>query len=331
MRQCVKRVAIGDVFHNLGWGSNGNDTCARAFGRGGTDLGSEQLSKVLEILASRLRDPNATIAETRAGMERVSERLPSDVKCEAVKAGGVPAQWIVPPGASAERVILYLHGGGYTMGSSNTHRAMIARIAQASNARALAIDYRLAPENPFPAAVEDAVAGYRWLLSEGHSPGRIIIAGDSAGGGLTLAALAALRDEGVPMPAGGVPISPWTDLEGSGESVRSRANRDPMIQPDGLVDMAKMYLGEQDARNPLASPLYADFRGFPPLLVQVGDAEILLDDATRVAARAREAGVQVELEVWEDMIHVWHAFAKLLPEGQEAIDRIGRFVAERAS
>ena len=294
-------------------------------------MASEQLRKVLEILASRPSDPNATIVETRAGMERVSERLPSDVMCETVNAGGVPAQWIVPPAANPERVILYLHGGGYTMGSSNTHRAMIARIARASNARALAIDYRLAPENPFPAAVEDATAAYRWLLAEGHSPGKIVVAGDSAGGGLTLAALAALRDSGAPLPAGAVPISPWTDLEGTGESVRSRANRDPMIQPGGLTGMARMYLGEQDPRNPLASPLHADFRGFPPLLIQVGDAEILLDDATRVASRARAAGVEVELEVWDDMIHVWHVFAKLLPEGQQAIERIGRFVAERTS
>ncbi len=294
-------------------------------------MASEQLGKVLEILASRPRDPNATIAETRAGMERVSERMPEDVESRAVNAGGVPARWIVPPAASAERVILYLHGGGYTMGSSSTHRAMIARIARASKARALALDYRLAPENPFPAAVEDAVAAYRWLLSEGHSPGKIIIAGDSAGGGLTLAALAALRDAGVRMPAGAVPISPWTDLEGTGESVRSRANRDPMIQPGGLAEMASMYLGGADARHPLASPLYADFRGFPPMLIQVGDAEILLDDARRVAERARAAGVEVELEVWEDMIHVWHVFAKLLPEGQQAIDRIGKFVVERTS
>ena len=294
-------------------------------------MASEQLSKVLEILASRPGDPNATIAEIRAGMERVSERMPSDVESRVVNAGGVPAQWIVPPAANAERVILYLHGGGYTMGSCNTHRAMIARIARASDARALAIDYRLAPENPFPAAVEDATAAYRWLLSEDHSPGKIVIAGDSAGGGLTLAALAALRDSGVPLPAGAVPISPWTDLEGTGDSVRSRANRDPMIQPGGLSEMASMYLGGADAKNPLASPLHADFRGFPPLLIQVGDAEILLDDATRVAARAKAAGVEVKLEVWDDMIHVWHVFAKLLPEGQQAIDRIGRFVIERTS
>lgn len=294
-------------------------------------MASEQLNKVLEILASRPRNPNATVAQARAGMERVSEQLPSDVEAIAADAGGVPAQWIVPPAANAERVVLYLHGGGYTMGSSNTHRAMVARIAQASSARALAIDYRLAPENPFPAAVEDATAAYRWLLSEGHSPDKVVIAGDSAGGGLTLATLAALRDSGVPLPAGAVPISPWTDLEGTGESIRSRVNRDPMVEPEGLAAMAKMYLGKHDAKTPLASPLHADFRGFPPLLIQVGDAEILLDDATRVAKRAKAAGVEVELEVWEDMIHVWHVFAKLLPEGQQAIGRIGRFVAERTS
>jgi acetyl esterase/lipase len=224
-----------------------------------------------------------------------------------------------------------LHGGGYVIGSINTHRAMIARIARASNARALAIDYRLAPEHPFPAAVDDATAAYKWLLAEGYEPGKIVIAGDSAGGGLTLAALVALRDSGVPMPAGAVPISPWTDLEGTGESVRSRAAKDPMVTPGNLAESAKQYYGAHDPRDPLVSPLHANFRGLPPMLIHVGDAEILLDDATRVAERAKLAGVKVELEVWDDMIHVWHVFAKLLPEGQQAIDKIGKFVIARTS
>jgi acetyl esterase/lipase len=239
---------------------------------------------------------------------------------------GVPAEWIVPPGVAADRVILYLHGGGYVSGSINTHRAMVARIARASDARALAIDYRLAPEHPFRAGLDDSIAAYRWLLSQGYRPSRIVVAGDSAGGGLTLALLAALRDAGEPMPAAAVPISPWTDLEGTGESVRTKAAKDPMVQFEDLSSMAKLYATNADLRNPLASPLYADFRGFPPLLIQVGDAEILLDDATRVAERAKSADVQVELEVWDDMVHVWHVFAKILPEGQQAIDKIGKFV-----
>ena len=292
---------------------------------------SEQLKNVIERIKSQPQNPNATIEKRRAGMERISEHVASDVTCEPVNAGGVPAEWIAAPGAVQDRAILYLHGGGYVIGSINTHRAMIARIARASNARALAIDYRLAPEHPFPAAVDDATAAYKWLLAEGYEPGKIVIAGDSAGGGLTLAALVALRDSGVPMPAGAVPISPWTDLEGTGESVRSRAAKDPMVTQANLAESAKQYYGAHDPKDPLVSPLHANFRGLPPMLIHVGDAEILLDDSTRVAERAKLAGVKVELEVWDDMIHVWHVFAKLLPEGQQAIDKIGKFVIARTS
>jgi monoterpene epsilon-lactone hydrolase len=294
-------------------------------------MASEQLGKVIERIKSQPQNPNASIEQRRAGMERISERVPPDVICEKVNAGGVDAEWIAAPGATADRVILYLHGGGYVVGSVKTHRAMISRIARASNARALAIDYRLAPEHPFPAAVEDATTAYRWLLAQGYKPGRIVIAGDSAGGGLTLAALLAIRDSKLPLPAGAVPISPWTDLEGTGESVRTRATRDVMVTQENLASSARDYYGAHDPRDPLVSPVHADFRGLPPMLIQVGDAEILLDDATRVAARAKAAGVQVELEVWDDMPHVWHVFAKLLPEGQEAIDKIGKFVIARTS
>jgi len=294
-------------------------------------MASEQFKKVLEIIKSQPAKPDATVEQRRAGMERISERVAKDVDCTPVEAGGVSAEWIVPPGVIGDRVILYLHWGGYVMGSINSHRAMIARIARASNARALALDYRLGPEHPFPAAVEDVVTAYRWLLAHAYSPGRIIIAGDSAGGGLTLAALLAIRDMGEPLPAAAVPISPWTDLEGTGASATTKAARDPMVQMESLNSSAKAYLGEQDAKNPLASPLHGDFRGLPPMLIQVGEAEILLDDATRVAERAKAAGVEVELEVWDEMVHVWHVFAKLLPEGQQAIDKIGKFVIAHTS
>jgi acetyl esterase/lipase len=294
-------------------------------------VASEQLKKVIEIITSQPRNPNASIERRRAGMEKISERVAPDVKCVPVDAGSVPAEWIEPPDAVSGRVILYLHGGGYVTGSIVTHRAMVARIARASKARALLLDYRLAPEHPFPAAVDDATAAYRWLLAQGIAPGKIVIAGDSAGGGLTLATLAALKASKDPMPAAAVPISPWNDLEGTGDSVKTRASKDPMVQGNDLVPMAKMYYGTQDPKNPLISPLHADFRGFPPLLIQVGDAEVLLDDATRVAERAKAAGVQVELEVWDEMVHVWHVFAKLLPEGQQAIDKIGKFVIAHTS
>ena len=294
-------------------------------------MASEQLNKVIERIKSQPQNPSASIEQRRAGMERISERVPADVICEKVSAGGVNAEWIATPGAAADRVILYLHGGGYVIGSINTHRAMISRIARASNARALAIDYRLAPEHPFPAAVDDTIAAHKWLLGQGYKPGKIVIAGDSAGGGLTIAALLAIRDAGLPMPACSVPISPWTDLEGTGESVRTRAARDVMVTQENLAHSAKQYYGTHDPKDPLVSPVHANFRGLPPMLIHVGDAEILLDDATRVAKSAKSAGVDVELEVWDDMPHVWHVFAKILPEGQQAIDKIGKFVIARTS
>jgi monoterpene epsilon-lactone hydrolase len=289
-------------------------------------MASAELNKVLELLKSQPRNPDATVAQMRAGMERTSEHVARDVKCEALRVGDVAAEWIVPPEAASDRVILYLHGGGFVMGSIATHRATVARIARASKARALAIDYRLAPEHQFPAAVDDSVAAYNWLLAQGYKPSKIVIAGDSAGGGLTLSTLLAIRDGKLPMPAAGVAISPWADLEGTGASHKTRAARDPMVGGANLRPMAKHYIGEQNPKHPLASPIHADYHGIAPLLIQVGDAETLLDDSNRVAERAKADGVKVDLEVWDDMIHVWHAFAKILPEGQQAIDKIGKFV-----
>jgi len=294
-------------------------------------LANRALEELLVKLKSQPVDTTATTESRRARMEQIRERVAADVKCESVSADGVPAEWIVPPGAEPHRVLLYLHGGGYVIGSINSHRAMIARIARASRARAIAIDYRLAPEHPFPAAVEDATRAYRWLLAQGNAARNMVIAGDSAGGGLTLAVLATLRTAGDPMPAAAVTISPWTDLEGTGDSMRSNAGRDQTVAVEDLGEMARMYLGTSDPKNPLASPLYADFRGFPPLLIQVGAAEGLLDDSTRVAKRAKAAGVEVELEIWEDMVHVWQIYAKLLPAGQEAIDKIGKFILAHTS
>ncbi|MGO9605752.1 MAG: alpha/beta hydrolase [Candidatus Binataceae bacterium] len=289
-------------------------------------MASQQLAKVLEIVRSQPSNPNASVEKMRAGMEKLAERVAPDIKCEPVDAGGVAGEWIVAPDAAPDRAILYLHGGGYVMGSVNTHRAMIARISRAAQARVLAIDYALAPENPFPAAVNDATAAYKWLLKQGYKPAKIAISGDSAGGGLTFSALIALRDSETPLPAAAAPISPWTDLAATGASIVSRAAADPMVGRDGLAPMAKHYTGSNDPKTPLISPLYADLHGLPPLLIHVGDAEILLDDSTRIAERAKAAGVDVTLEVWPEMVHVWHVFAKILPEGQQAIDRIGEFV-----
>jgi len=296
-------------------------------------MASEQLKKVIDIARSQQASgaSEPTIEQLRAGMEKVAERVTSDVRCEPTVAGNVRAEWVVPPEADPERVLLYFHGGGYVMGSINTHRAMVARLARAARARALLIDYRLAPENPFPAAVEDATATYRWLLAQGRQPRKIALAGDSAGGGLTLATLLALRDARTPLPACAVPISPWTDLEGTGTSVKTKASRDPMVRETDLRRYAALYAGNADPRNPLISPLHGDYRGLPPLLIQVGEAEIILDDSTRVAELAKQAGVQVDLEVWDEMVHVWHVFAKLLPEGQQAIEKVGSYVSSHTS
>jgi acetyl esterase/lipase len=192
----------------------------------------------------------------------------------------------------------------------------------------LSVDYRLAPEHPFPAAVNDAITAYRWLLADGTDPAIIALAGDSAGGGLALAALVALRDAGDPMPAAAAVISPWTDLALTGDSLRTRAAVDVMIKPAGMRETAEAYLNGQDPRHPHASPLYADLRGLPPTLIHVGDAEVILDDSTRFAGNARAAGVDVTLEVWDEMPHVWHAFAGLLPEADQAIGRMGTWLRE---
>ncbi len=273
-----------------------------------------------------------TMDGSRLALEEMMSQFPlaEDVVYEGINAGGVAAEWISTGetnGQTADgRVMLYLHGGGYVIGSMRAYRGFLSRVSRATGARVLGLEYRLAPEFPFPAAVDDSVAAYRWLLSQGIDPGRIVIGGDSAGGGLTVATLVALRYLGEPMPAAGVCISPWVDLEGTGESMTSKAEVDPIVQKEMLEFMAQLYIGDKDWRTPLASPLYADLRGLPPLLIQVGTAETLLDDSTRLADRAKASGVKVELDIWEDMIHVWPIFAPVLPEGQQAIERIGEFV-----
>lgn len=294
-------------------------------------MASEALTRVLEML--RANPLQGDLAQMRANMERGAEAtpLPSDVKIAPVSANGVSAEWVIAPGARDDRALVYVHGGGYAMGSLATHRALCARLSRLARMRVLNVAYRLAPEHPHPAAVEDAVAALRWLYAQGFAPSRVAIGGDSAGGGLTLATLLALRDAGGPLPAAGVCISPWTDLSASGDSIRTKASVDPMVTEGPLRQMAAAYLGGKDPRTPLASPLFADLRGLPPLLVQVGEAELLLDDATRLASRARDAGVDVTLEVWEGMFHVWHAFADMLPEAAHACERIAAWLEPRLS
>src|SRR5579885_2123644 len=256
----------------------------------------QQLESLIQKLRAVPTDPTATFQRRRGAMEKAAFRLDADIKAQAVSANGVPAEWITAPGADAGRNLLYLHGGGYTIGSIKTHRCLAGWISRAARARVLIIDYRLAPEHPFPAAVDDSLAAYRCMLDSGLTAARITIAGDSAGGGLAVATLLAIRDARLPLPAAGVCLSPWVDLEGTGESMKTKAEVDPMVASGNLGDMAAAYLGGKDPKTPLASPLYADLRGLPPLLIQVGTAEVLLDDSRRLAERARAAGVEITYE-----------------------------------
>src|SRR5215469_14986997 len=291
-------------------------------------MASEELQMLRELL--RGTDLGSlTIAERRQATAFAVASPPAGTAVDLVDAGGVPAEWVAAPGVSPGRVLLYFHGGAYQIGSPANLRHLVALLSGAAGARALSVDYRLAPEHPFPAAIQDALAAYRWLLASGIDPALIAVAGDSAGGGLALGALVALRDAGDPMPAGAVMLSPWTDLALTGDSLRTRAAVEVMIKPEGLPEDVALYLAGADPRHPYASPLYADLRGLPPLLIQVGDAEVILDDSTRVAARAREAGVDVTLEVWDEMQHVFPAFAGLLPESDQAIERIGDWLRHR--
>ena len=288
------------------------------------------MKSVIKILKeNRKREIKKRVEDGRSGLEELSRLAPlfKDAKLENVVAGGVPAAWMITPEVVKDRAILYLHGGGYVEGSITSHQDLTQRISQTSKTRVLILDYRLAPEHPFPAALEDSISAYEWLISsEGYNPKNLIIAGDSAGGGLTLATLVKLRDQGIPLPAAAVCLSPWTDLALTGESMKLKLHEDPFVSPDGLMFDAVLYLGKTDPKNPYASPLYADFNGLPPLCIQVGSAEILLDDATRFAKRAKEAGVEVQLDIWEDMIHVFQAFAVMAPEGIDGIDKIGEFI-----
>ncbi len=268
-----------------------------------------------------------SIEEQRARQEKNTRfiKLPADIQCQPISVDGISAEWIEAPDAKSG-VMLYLHGGAYALGSINIHREFIARLARATNMRVLAINYRLAPEHPFPAALEDANTAYLWLLAQGIKPAQIIIAGDSAGGGLALAMLAALRDAGETLPSCAVCISPWTDLALTGASLQNNAKVDPILSSDTLEIYAKYYAGEQALTSPLISPIYADMKGLPPLLIQVGGEEVLFDDARRCAEIAREAGVDVTLEVWDEMFHVFQIIG-FLPESKKAVENIARFVS----
>ena len=266
----------------------------------------------------------------REGM--ATRRPPADesVRCIPVDVDGVPGEWVIAEGADPDLRMLYLHGGGYISGSGAYYLALGAHISAAAACAVLLLDYRLAPEDPFPAALEDCVRAHEWLSVSGpDGPGAAratCIAGDSAGGGLTLSTLMALRNRGQGLPAGGIALSPFADLTLAGESLRSEAELDPIMSPRCLPDFVALYLGDADASDPLVSPALGDYTGLPPLLIQVGEHEIIRDDSVAVAARARADGVDVTLEVWAGMFHVFQSHEPLLPEGREAIEHIAAFV-----
>ncbi len=278
-----------------------------------------------------LGKPEASLAEMRANAIAFGNLTsePTGVTCTAVDADGVPAQWLTPQGAANDRVLMYVHGGGYVMMSAETHRKMVGHIAKATGCRALNVDYRLAPEHPHPAAVNDAVTAYQWLLAQGIKPQAIAIAGDSAGGGLCLATALKLRDMGLPLPAALVPISPWTDMEGAGESMKTRVAHDMIVSPLAITQLSGVFLQGGSTRDPYASPLYADLKGLPPIYIQVGDEEVLLDDSVRFADLAKKAGVDITLEIFPEMQHVFQIGAGMLPEADAAIAKIGAWLKSR--
>jgi monoterpene epsilon-lactone hydrolase len=284
-----------------------------------------------QIQNAPISDPELPMTEVRARTEEMFSRLSplAGARITAIDAHGVPAEWVQAPQAVDGAALLYLHGGGYNICSPRTHRSVTTRLSQASGCRVLAIAYRLAPEHPYPAAVDDAVTAYQWLLAQGIASARIGFAGDSAGGGLAVAAMVRLRDADMPLPGAAYLVSPWVDLSRTGASWGPNADRDPLLNRGQFERMALAYLGGRDPRTPLASPIYADLAGLPPMFVQAGTHEVLLDDSTRLVERARAAGVSVTLDALEEMVHGFHLFAGIVPEADAALAAGGRFLHEQ--
>lgn len=300
-----------------------------------TTIRARILDRLLRVLTARPLDPKIDPRAFRKKFDQIAIRLSGRIKgveVEKCDIEGLPGEWLWPKGADHNTgytgTLLYLHGGGYILGSPDTHRPMVASLVRHAKARALLIDYRLAPEHPFPAGLEDAVKAYKWLLAQGVAPEAITVAGDSAGGGLTLALLLSLRDACIPLPAGAALLSPWTDLAMSGWTHITHRKRDPMISLDGALLAARHYLGSTNPTDPLASPLYGRFDGLPPLFIHVGGNEILLDDSLRLADRARAADVTVEIKVWNGLPHVFQA-ASFLPEARQSLKEIAAFLETR--
>jgi acetyl esterase/lipase len=248
---------------------------------------------------------------------------------EKVSAAGVNCEWIIPVNACEDRVVVYLHGGGYVLGSLATARSLALPVARFSGERVLSVDYRLAPENPFPAALEDSLAVYQWILDKGIPSSKIVFIGDSAGGGLCLATILSLKNNCRPLPGGVICLSPWTDLAGTGDSIRNNLKIDPLFRKGGGPMKPSEYSGGESLTNPLVSPLYGDYHGFPPMLIHVGSDEVLLDDSVVLAEKARESGIDVTLKVWKGMWHVFHITGRMLPESSRSLKEISEFIKNR--
>src|ERR1700684_753394 len=293
-------------------------------------MSAEELATLTGMMSQGGPNLAAPPAQARAEFEGLLASVPvsPDLKFEAAQAGGVPALWVDAPGVRQDRVLLYIHGGGYVSGSAKGYRPLVGELGRATQARALAVDYLLAPEDRFPAAVDDIVASYKSLLDRGAPAKSVVLAGDSAGGGLVVTGMMAVRDSGLPLPAAGLSISPWLDLECSGASMKTKAKNDLALNRDALLHAGRSYRGSiaGEGRGAQLSPLGGDLSGLAPLLIQVGSAEILLDDATRLAARAGAADVSVRLEIWPNMPHVWHLLGFILSEGSAAIRNAGGFL-----
>ncbi|HEX7442746.1 MAG TPA: alpha/beta hydrolase, partial [Acidimicrobiales bacterium] len=298
--------------------------------RGGT-MASTEYETITALLAASPVTPASTMEEIRDVVDGLAVLVPpgEGTRTAEVDAGGVGALWVAvdadPASDDGESpVVLHFHGGGYVMAGPHTHVALLGRLISASGGRSLSVDYRLAPEHPFPAAADDALTVYRWLLDQGVAAGRIVVAGDSAGGGLALGLLVAARDAGLPQPAGALLLSPWVDLTGSGATMLTNAGSDAVLGPLVAQHWATLYAGDHLA-DPAASPLFADLAGLAPITIQVGSREILLDDAVRLTERLVAAGVEATLAVWDDLSHWWQLFTGLVPEADQAVDELGAF------
>jgi monoterpene epsilon-lactone hydrolase len=292
---------------------------------------ARQFHLLLEAMSAE-EQPDRPIEEVRAAsaLWALATGEPEGVTYRPLDADGVAAEWVAPVAADEDRVLLYLHGGGYSIGSIESHRKLAGHLATAAGVRGMIIDYRLAPEHPFPAGLDDAVTAFSWLLREGHQANHIAVGGDSAGGGLALATALALRERGLPAPAALVLLSPWTDLASTGESLTTNTGKDLVLGRGDEEDPGiAWYAGEHDVTNPLISPLYADFRDFPPFIVHVGGDELLLDDSTRLAERASAAGCDATIEVWPEMQHVFQIAAGNVPESDASVSALGAWLSKQ--